>query len=184
MSKYLAMAVVAVSAISPVGAQDAAEPPCNQIAETPLGSMVGSWTVEWQYRTAPGEFAVSEAEAEIVVDLGGCSIREDFSGTLRGIPFSSVTMFALPEVGRYARVRIDSEHGRFGQSSGYSSGDSLVFESERDLGTRVLRTRHVYEDFTESSFKVEFFMSPRDGAPWELVQSAHYQRKSESESTN
>ena len=49
---------------------------------------------------------------------------------------------------------------------------------ERECSERVTCSRNS----PESSFKVEFFMSPRDGAPWELVQSAHYRRNSASES--
>ena len=150
--------------------------PCIDIDDSPLINLVGLWTVEWHYRTAPGEFVVSTADAEIVSDLEGCAVIERFRGSLRGSPYSALSVISRPTETTYDRVRIDSEHGSFVQSSGYMTTDSLVFNWKRDLETRTLRTRHLFIAVNPSSFTVEFYMSPRDGAPWELVHKAHYTR--------
>ena len=156
-------------------------PPCLPIAETLLAPLEGSWVVDWSYRTAPGQFAESLGQAHIRQDLYGCALVEHFEGTLRGLPFSAITMISQKAEGQYDRVRIDSEHGSFTQSAGHVEGDSLVFEWQRDLGTRVLRTRHYFFEITESSFTVEFYLSGSEGAPWELVQRSAYRKQEEGE---
>jgi hypothetical protein len=145
----------------------------------PLSRLPGDWTVEWHWRVAPGEFAVSTARAGILLDLEDCTLIERFDGTLRGTPFSAVTLISRPGADVYDRVRIDTEHGRFQQSAGAVEDGAVVFTSERDLGSRVLRTRHVFSELEADSFRVEFFMSPRDEAPWELVHKALYRREGE-----
>ncbi len=151
-------------------------PPCLSVREGPLASLLGRWTVDWSYRVAPGEFAESVATAEIVADLHDCAVRETFRGVLRELPYEAVTLFSQPEASTFDRMRIDTEHGRFVRSAGTLEGGALVFENERDLGTRILRTRHEFKSVTDSSFEVEFFLSPRDGSPWELVHRAVYTR--------
>lgn len=173
----LVLSYLAPAAVAQQG--QGALPPCIAAENSPLGSLVGSWTVEWHYRTAPGEFAVSPAKAEISLDLEGCAITEHFRGTLRGAPYVALTVISRPSEAEYDRVRIDSEHGSFAQSSGSAVGDSLIFNWERQLATRMLRTRHQFTDIQPSSFTVEFFMSPRMDTPWELVHKAHYRRVNE-----
>ena len=42
---------------------------------------VGAWAVEeWTYRTSPGQYETTTAEATIIPILGGCGIRETFTG--------------------------------------------------------------------------------------------------------
>ena len=166
-------------ATSPTFADEGAAapaPPCLSVREGPLAALLGRWNVDWSYRVAPGEFAESAATAEIVADLHGCAVRETFRGVLRDLPYEAVTHFSQPEPTVFDRMRIDTEHGRFVRSAGTLENDALVFENERDLGTRILRTRHEFKSVTDSSFEVEFFLSPRDGSPWELVHRALYTR--------
>lgn len=157
----------------------AAHPPCLPITESLLAPLEGAWTVNWTYRTAPGQFAQSLGQAQIRQDLNGCALIEHFEGTLRGLPFSAITMFSQKAEGQYDRVRIDSEHGSFTQSAGHVQGDSLVFEWQNDLGTRVLRTRHYFFEIRDTTFTVEFYLSRSEGAPWELVQRARYRKRKE-----
>lgn len=142
---------LALSACPMVSAQEAPGPPCIPINDGDLGPLIGSWSVEWHYRTAPGKFAISEATAEIILDLDGCVLAEHFSGILREIPFTAVTMISQTAKGQYDRIRIDSEHGKFTHSSGKAAEDSVIFTWERDLGTRVLRTRHIFTEFQSYS---------------------------------
>lgn len=146
------------------------------MADSPLTALEGTWDVAWAYRTAPGVFAESQAEAQITQDVLGCVLVEHFEGTLNDHPFHALTMISAPRMGHYERVRIDSEHGGFTQSAGQMQADSLVFTWQRDLGTRLLRTRHVYSDLSPSAFSVTFYMSPRADAPWQVVQRARYVR--------
>ncbi len=157
------------------------QPPCLPIAESLLAPLEGAWTVEWTYRTAPGEFAKSMAQSRIEQDLYGCALIEHFEGTLRSLPFSAITLFSQKAEGHFDRVRIDSEHGSFTQSEGHVAGDSLVFEWQRDLGERVLRTRHFFFEMTGESFTVEYYMSRSSGAPWALVQRARYRKRGSGE---
>ncbi len=90
---------------------------------------------------------------------------------------SVITMFSQKSDGTFDRVRIDSEHGSFSQSEGHAEGDSLVFVWQRDLGERILGTRHYFFDFDDSSFTMAFYMSRSADDPWELVQRALYRRK-------
>ena len=86
-------------------------------------------------------------------------------------------MFSWKTEDTLDRVRIDSEHGSPALSIGHVSDDTLVFETARDLGTRVLRTRHLYFDVQELSFEVEFYMSRSLDSDWELVQRSRYGRQ-------
>lgn len=151
-------------------------PPCLAITGSILDSLVGHWTVDWSYRTAPGQFVESQAHSRFRADLNGCAIVENFEGTLQGHPFSAMTMMTQKSNGLFDRVRVDSEHGSFTQSHGFVQNDTLIFEWQRDLGKRVLRTRHYFFNFAKSSFAVEFYLSRSEESPWELVQRARYRR--------
>lgn len=154
-------------------------PPCVSIEGTVLSDLEGLWDVNWSYRVSPGEFIESQAHSTFTAELAGCALIERFEGTLRGQPFSSITLFSWQTEERLERVRLDSEHGAHSYSVGSVRSDTLVFEAERDLGQRVLRTRHLFYNVTSSSFDVEFYMSRSLDSPWELVESAVYMRHSE-----
>ncbi len=147
------------------------------MAASPLAALVGHWEVDWTYRTGPGEYAESVAEAVITRDLQGCVLTERLEGTLRGNPYSSMTLFSRKTEEQYDRITVDSEHGAFSQSEGYQRGDTLVFTWQRDLGTRVLRTRHLYYPVAGDAFQAMFYLSPSEDAPWELVKQVSYRRR-------
>ena len=153
-------------------------PPCRSVAGTRLADLEGTWIVDLSYRVAPGNFDASTADATLVRELAGCAVVERFDGQLQGRPYSAISMFSWKTADTLARVRVDSEHGSPTLSTGHVSGDTLVFETARDLGTRVLRTRHLYFDVRELSFDVEFFMSRSLDSHWELVQRSRYVRQS------
>lgn len=159
--------------------EQAIPPPCLPVADAMLAPLVGAWDVDWTYRTAPGQFTKATAQSNIQLDLLGCVLTETFDGTSADRPFSAVTMISQKSEGIYDRVRIDSGHGAFTQSVGQVTGDSLVFEWQRDMGTRVLRTRHYFFDITTTSFTVAFYLSRQEGAPWELVERSVYRKKEE-----
>lgn len=149
-------------------------PPCISLENTPLSSLAGKWKVDWKYRTSPEQYEDLTAVSVIEFDLNGCCLVEHFEGSLNGHDFSAITMISEKSEGVFDRVKIDSEHGGFTQSSGHIKGDSLVFDWQRDLGNRIIRTRHYYFDISETSFVVEFYLSPSEGTPWQLVQRARY----------
>ena len=179
MARKLLVALLAALVLAPAAfAQEdpGTRPPCLQVDGDLLGGLVGAWVVEWQYRTSPGEFETSTARSQISLDLERCALTERLHGTLRGVPYVALTMITRPTETEYDRVRVDTEHGTFSQSKGALVDGALVFEWQRDLGTRLLRTRHRFSEIEPNSFLVEFFMSPREDAPWELVQKASYTR--------
>lgn len=156
--------------------EEASQPPCLPIAESALEVLEGTWTVDWLYRTAPGDFEQSVATSQFQLDLAGCAIVEHFEGTLRRAPFRAITVITRRPQGRFDRVRVDSEHGGLTLSTGHMQGDTLVFDWERPIGDRVVRTRHYYLEITREAFIVEFYLSRAIDAPWELVQRAEYRR--------
>lgn len=152
-------------------------PPCHLISDSILAAFEGAWTVEWLYRTAPGEFAESTAESRFEQDAAGCVLAEHFEGTLHGRVYAALKHFAEKDEGIYDQTRVDSEHGTFTQAEGRLVGDTLVFRNSRDLGERILRTRHIFFEFTTASFQMKAYMSRDTNAPWELVERALYRRR-------
>lgn len=162
-----------------VAAQDNEAPdlPCHRIDESSLALFEGQWTVAWTYRTSPGEYVESTAEATIEQDLLGCVLIERFEGMLEGRPFAAMTLFSQKSADTFDRILVDTAHGSFSQYEGVQQGDTLIYSWQRDLGERVLRTRHTYIATGEDVFLAEFHMSRSEGSPWELVERAHYRRR-------
>jgi len=183
MSRLFVIMLLAVTAVvgKPAKAQEneITAPPCLRIDETPLLSFIGEWDVQWKYRLEPGRYQDSFARSEIELELNQCALVEYFHGSVRGVPYLVRTTFVPMNDGSFSRSRLDTEHSMFSLSEGIVRNDSLIFESSRQFGERVMRTRHIYSPVDSGGFEVRFFMSRSMGDPWALVESAVYLRRSD-----
>ncbi|MBT8402010.1 MAG: hypothetical protein KJO98_16160 [Rhodothermia bacterium] len=162
-------------ALSP-GWLASAQPACRPVSASPLAQLEGFWKVDWSYRLSPGNFLETQGSASIKADLLGCALVEKFTSAIDTIPYESIVVYSAPDEARLDRVTVDSQHGGLMRHEGTMSGDTLSFTWQLDLGTRVIRTRHLYILLSDGLFIREHLLSPSNGAPWELRQRAVYAR--------
>lgn len=56
------------------------------------------------------------------------------------------------------------------------AADTLIFTWKRDLGERILRTRHLYVTRTPDVFEGTFYLARSEASPWAHVEHAVYRR--------
>jgi len=151
--------------------------PCTSIAESGLIDYVGTWEVDWSYRTSPGVYQESEAQSSIEAGVAECAIVETFRGILRGVTYEVLSTFVADKEGALNRSRLDSEHGAPVLTEGFVRNDSLVFEMRRQFGERVMRTRHVFSPVHDGQFSSHFYLSRSLDDPWTVVEESHYRMR-------
>ena len=172
----LLLALITVFSQGLVLAQGPGDPPCERVETSILQRLTGDWLVDWTYRKRPGEYFESRARATWTPAMLGCALEEQFSGSIDGTPFESITMITISSDGSLNRMTVDSQHGGFNKSNGEASGDSVVFAWSRDFGDRVMRTRHVFyvPEYRTPSFR--FYLARSEDEPWQLVEAGQYVR--------
>jgi len=145
-----------------------------------LGFLEGDWIVAVSFRLgAQGPWEESTASSAISRDVGSVVFREDFKGTRRDNPFSSLALLGVNNLTlEYERIFVDSEHGAFLSSVGRMRGDSLVFDREWKYpnGNSVF-LRTVYHRITSDEFEVESMRRPDESRPWDVTGRMRYRRR-------
>ena len=149
---------------------------CSNAHREFLSAFVGAWEVSASTRVGGDHFEATRARAEFRPALDGCAVVELYE-TIGSEPvFSIVLVLAARDDGVFELARLDSSHGSFTVSTGDLEAGSLTLGWSRDLGDRVLRTRHVYRVESPRELSLQQFLSRADGEPWELTHRADYQR--------
>ncbi len=109
-------------------------------------------------------------------DLYGCVLTERFMAAIDTIPYTRITAISEPHQGEYDRSTVDSQHGGILLHAGTASGDTMIFTWQREIGNRLIRTRHLYIFQSHDGLEIEFYLSRAPGEPWELRQKGVYTR--------
>lgn len=151
-----------------------AQPACHAIESDHLRALEGSWSVDWRYRVAPGEWLDVTATSSVRKDLMGCALVERFTAELDTIPYHAISIFTEPAKGRFDRLTVDSQHGGLMKHDGHLKGDTLVFVWQTKLGNLLVRTRHTFFRNAQGVSVREQYLSRGEEATWELRQRMVY----------
>lgn len=134
---------------------------------------IGKWTVDWTYRTAPGEYGQATGLSRITGFAGTCGLRERFEAMRGQAYFYDWTANSLGSDDKEA-VWIDSAHGGF---LPYESAPGTIdwpvrFVWRHENGR--LQTRFQYSPVTDGGFTIERHLSSDGGESWALTSRAKY----------
>jgi hypothetical protein len=150
---------------------------CPRPALARLATLVGDWTVVWDWRMGDSLLTVEDAHATITRATAGCTLIEQLEGRLRSAAIEVTSVIAAPTADSLQLVYIDSEHGALLNFEGSAQGDTIRLIWSREAGQRRLIVRREYSEIRPHHFEVQALMSPDGGRTWILVHRARYERR-------
>ena len=138
--------------------------------------LAGDWEVEAEDRLGDLTFEETTGHARLIPTIEGCGMVLLYEGRRQGVEYGTVTMLVSRADGTVELAGADSVHDGLTFASGVHDGHTLTFRSERDMGSRVLRTRTTYSIQSMRSFTILRELQRSGTSPWEVTYRARYSR--------
>ncbi len=152
--------------------------PCYHKEFEALRFLAGNWDVQSSTRAGDGKWEKTKAASQIVPELSGCLLKEQFSGSRGGRPFNILALIAYNGTSKkMQRAWSDSEHGLLILYDGDKTGDTMTLSTAIDLDGKKVLLRIAYTEIKNDSFRMEAGRSHDEGKTWITTSTLLYKRK-------
>lgn len=151
---------------------------CDGEAMRRLRAFEGDWQVDATFRVNDAESDSITATATISRVLSGCLLREEYSGTRYGEPYSYIALWGGngPVESPYQRTFAHSQHGYLELRQGTFAGDTLTFRSETKVRGQAILQEDRFTAPDAAGFTMLNRRSADGGHTWTVTRRALYRR--------
>jgi hypothetical protein len=165
---------------TPAWSQEGQMPPMGPPEELKtVAFLQGDWDVDVQVRMTPdGEWQNSKGSASITLVLDGCAQRQEFEGTMMGMPFKGEeTLTYNRETKQFESFWMDSMSAHMAVSKGGWQGDKFVMTGKDMMMGQQYMMRNSFTKGDPNEVQWDMDMSTDNGKTWFTTMKMTYKKK-------
>lgn len=144
-------------------------PPCLQPEHENISFLIGDWDVVSRQRVNFSEdrWNESNGKASWSAILGGCALREEWSGKMDGQDMKWIQILTYNQrEDKWEQVMIDWAHGNLITTDGYFEYGKLIFTAPQMRNGELLIDRTTFEKVNNNRFFLSMETSLDGGKSW------------------